>query len=469
MGRSQYRLDPDGRAIRNQGLDTTSKNVGSDLSVVLMSGEIFISYRRDDSAGTTGRIYDRILRAFPREKVFMDVDAAMHGLDFVRVLNEKIAASDLVAVVIGPNWLTAIDATGRRRIDNPQDFVRIEVGAALRREIPVIPVLIDGATMPGEADLPPDLEALARRHAVELRNTRFADDADTLVDVLTQRLGATQERRWLGQVGILAVACSAIVAAILFWRPLTTAFPNIGSAFLPVSQGVEEQATATRTASQEDVQADADRKARSSEEARKDKDVREKLAALEAEKERQARELRERIARLEGEARARAVAEAEERRRQELAAEERVRAAAGARARAEAEEAERQRRVAEARARAEAEEAERQRQAAEERARAEAEEAERQRQAAAAQAVAPTTSTPAVDIASLPICERLWHQRNSIFHSFGYCFSTGKGLLVFGNANCFRNQDQTWLAMGEDNRQLVNRIKEQERANACKT
>ena len=74
-----------------------------------MAKEIFISYRRDDSAGTTGRIYDRLTGSFPRDKVFMDVDAAMHGLDFVRVLDEKIASSAIVAVVIGPNWLSGLD------------------------------------------------------------------------------------------------------------------------------------------------------------------------------------------------------------------------------------------------------------------------------------------------------------------------------------------------------------------------
>jgi YARHG domain len=76
-------------------------------------------------------------------------------------------------------------------------------------------------------------------------------------------------------------------------------------------------------------------------------------------------------------------------------------------------------------------------------------------------------ATPAVDIASLPTCERLCYQRNAIFHNIGYCFSTGKGLVAFGNTNCFCNQGQTWEAMGESNHILVNQIREQERANSC--
>ncbi|MFA5949024.1 MAG: TIR domain-containing protein [Hyphomicrobium sp.] len=399
-----------------------------------MTGEIFISYRRDDSAGTTGRIYDRIIRAFPREKVFMDVDAAMHGLDFVRVLDEKIAASDLVAVVIGPSWLTAKDSSGRRRIDNPHDFVRIEVGAALKREIPVIPVLIDGAEMPGEADLPPDLKALSRRHAVEVRNTRFGDDADTLVEALAQRLGVAKRRKWVMPAVATAglVVTATIVAGTVWGWTMPIRLPDFGLASITGPAVKAEKLMADKKAieaeAQAKVKAEDDRKAQA--------------AAEDARKAKEARELRERIARMEAEARIRA--EFEERRRQEIAAE--------ARARAEADERRRQ----EERTRAEADERRRQ----EERTRAEAEAAERQRQQ---QAPAPA----AVDIASLPICERLWHQRNSIFHSFGYCFATGKGLLVFGNTNCSRDQDQTWLAMGESNRELIKRIKEQESANGC--
>jgi hypothetical protein len=375
---------------------------------VSMKGEIFISYRRDDSAGTTGRIFDRLTRSFPREKVFMDVDAAMHGLDFVRVLDEKIAASDIVVVVIGPSWLTAMDASGSRRVDNDQDFVRIEVAAALRREIPVIPVLVDGASMPAEADLPSDLNALARRHAVELRNTRFGDDADTLVEVLTQRLGHRAQRRWV----VPTIGAGIALAAASFLLPQTSLFPN--------SQQADGTATIVREAP--GSSRDAQRK-----------------AAAEAEEK---RAMRERLLRLETERSIREEYEAKELQRR--AAEQRA--------------AEERRRIAEERARAEAEERAAEQTAAEERRRIAEEERRRAEQEAEQRRASSSGAST---------CDRLWHQRNSIYHNHGYCFESARGIAAFGNANCFRDQDAAWRAMGERNRQIIRSIQMQERANAC--
>lgn len=180
-----------------------------------MAKEVFISYRRDDSAGTTGRIYDRLVSSLPKHRIFMDVDASMHGLDFARVLDEKIGSSDLVAVVIGPSWLTAKNPDGDRRIDTQDDFVRIEVSAALKRGVPVIPILVDGASMPTELDLPNELKPLTRRHAIELRNTRFADDAEKLVKAVTERLGAKRRRLWrfaASTAGLTMIAAAALIA-----------------------------------------------------------------------------------------------------------------------------------------------------------------------------------------------------------------------------------------------------------------
>ncbi|MFA5949023.1 MAG: DUF4189 domain-containing protein [Hyphomicrobium sp.] len=342
-----------------------------------MSGEIFVSYRRDDSAGTTGRLYDRLIRTFPREKVFMDVDAAMHGLDFVRVLNDKIAACDAVVVIIGPDWLSATDKAGNRRIDNPQDFVRIEVSAALKREIPVIPVLVDGATLPSEDDLPDDLKPMVRRHAVQVRNTRFGDDANMLVSVLAQRFGVVNRKtwRWPAAVAALAVAVAALVAVVFLRSPLLPVSPGPE----PASNTVPTLADVPRPAAQHNAieaggDTDVDRRMQAAaDEARSLKEANDRPTAIEADEER--RIARERITRLEAEAaeaaRRRAQLEAEELSSREAAAEARARAEA-------AEAAERQRKQAEAEA--------------EDLRRRQSEEAERQRQQAAAQAFIPATS-----------------------------------------------------------------------------
>ena len=113
-----------------------------------MAGTIFINYRREDSTATAGRLYDRLAQAFGRKNLFMDVDHIPAGVDFVAHLNNQVAACEVVLVVIGPNWLNAKDEAGQRRLDNPDDFVAIEIAAALARNIRVIPVLVDGARMP---------------------------------------------------------------------------------------------------------------------------------------------------------------------------------------------------------------------------------------------------------------------------------------------------------------------------------
>src|SRR5215211_1323538 len=109
-----------------------------------MAGKIFLNYRREDSFGTAGRLYDRLLQAFGRENLFMDVDHIPAGVDFASYLNKQLAECDVFLVVIGPNWLEARDENGVRRITKPDDYVAVEITSALARDIRVIPVLIDG-------------------------------------------------------------------------------------------------------------------------------------------------------------------------------------------------------------------------------------------------------------------------------------------------------------------------------------
>lgn len=143
---------------------------------------IFISYRRDDSADITGRLYDRLVRKFGKQSVFKDVDDIPLGRDFRRALREAVGRCEVMLVVIGRQWLTVADDHRRRRLDNPGDFVRIEVESALDRNIPVIPVLVQGATMPRESDLPPSLAALAYRNGFALRaDPYFHNDVSLLI------------------------------------------------------------------------------------------------------------------------------------------------------------------------------------------------------------------------------------------------------------------------------------------------
>jgi hypothetical protein len=151
-----------------------------------MTGGVFISYRREDSGGFAGRIYDRLTNRLGRENVFFDVDTIPPGRDFVDVLSERVGKCDALLAVIGKHWLSSIDSENHRRLDDPQDFVRIEIEAALSRNVPVIPVLVDGAAMPHPNDLPGSLTKLIRRQAVEVSHARFDSDAERLTEALAQ-------------------------------------------------------------------------------------------------------------------------------------------------------------------------------------------------------------------------------------------------------------------------------------------
>ena len=150
---------------------------------------IFISYRRDDSEGEAGRLFDDLIKQFSPDAVFMDVSAIEAGSDFRKAIEESIASCGVVLVIIGPEWLDAKGENGERRLDDEADFVRIETASALKRDIPVIPVLVRGAKMPRPDQLPPDLTDLAYRNAVELTHTRWRSDVQLLMKALRPLIG----------------------------------------------------------------------------------------------------------------------------------------------------------------------------------------------------------------------------------------------------------------------------------------
>lgn len=155
---------------------------------------IFLSYRRDDSAGHAGRLFDRLAEHFGKEQLFMDVDDIELGEDFVQVIEAAVNSSAVLLVVIGRRWLAGGDAT-THRLDNPNDFVRLEVAAALARNIRVIPVLVQDASMPRPQDLPDDIASLSRRNAISLSDLRWNRDLDQLISRLDDFLAKQQEAR----------------------------------------------------------------------------------------------------------------------------------------------------------------------------------------------------------------------------------------------------------------------------------
>ncbi len=134
---------------------------------------IFISYRREDSGGYGLPLYERLRQHFGSEQVFKDIDTIPIGEDFVEYLERAVGACDVLIAVIGKHWLTASDEQGQRRLDDPKDYVRLEIQMALKRKIRVIPCLVGGATMPAQELLPKPLEALHRRRAFEISNDRI--------------------------------------------------------------------------------------------------------------------------------------------------------------------------------------------------------------------------------------------------------------------------------------------------------
>jgi hypothetical protein len=152
---------------------------------------VFISYRRQDSAPYAGRLYDSMVARFGERNVFMDLDMPP-GVDFVERISEAVSHCQVLIEIIGPTWATVKNDEGKVRLADPEDFVRLELGIALRRpEVTVIPVLVSGAQMPDRGDLPPDLVALARRNALELSDRRWRYDVGQLISTLDDLLAET--------------------------------------------------------------------------------------------------------------------------------------------------------------------------------------------------------------------------------------------------------------------------------------
>jgi hypothetical protein len=183
---------------------------------------IFISYRRQDSQSAAGRLADSLKEQLPQAAVFRDVETIEAGVDFVNAINAALESCGVLLAVIGPRWVSIQDDAGRRRLDDPNDYTRLELAAALARaDVRVIPVLVDGASMPDPAALPADLKSLARRHAVELTDKRWDYDVAQLAATLRRVLGMDARtalpRSWRGPGAALAGLLVAF-AGYLIWQ-----------------------------------------------------------------------------------------------------------------------------------------------------------------------------------------------------------------------------------------------------------
>jgi hypothetical protein len=145
---------------------------------------VFISYRRDDSSGYAGRLHDALVAHFGSDLVFIDIDSIRAGQNFADVIDKRIAPCSVVVVLIGKGWLKSVDDQGHRRLDDPHDFVRLEIASALAQQIPVIPVLVGDAKMPRPDDLPKPLKSLAYLNAIEIFDQLFHDSVKHFINAL---------------------------------------------------------------------------------------------------------------------------------------------------------------------------------------------------------------------------------------------------------------------------------------------
>src|SRR5215831_6184822 len=195
----------------------------------MSSSVVFISYRREDSAGHAGRLFDRLVDHLGRDHVFRDIESIEPGEQFADSIRKRLATCDVLLALIGPRWLSATDPHGRKRREDATDLVRREIELGLERRIRVSPVLLPGATMPSPNELPESLAPLAQHNAIEIREAHFDHDAAELIKIIgsrrRSRLLRLMHARYVFSSLIGAVAIMTI--AVFFWiNPLIFMTPE---------------------------------------------------------------------------------------------------------------------------------------------------------------------------------------------------------------------------------------------------
>ena len=199
-------------------------------NAAIATKNIFISYRVSDTAGETGRLVDTLKQYFHEEQIFIDIEKIEPGVDFTVAISKSLEACDVLLAIIGPGWQGLNATTNKSRIQNADDWVRIEISTALKRNIRVVPVLVDGGSLPSEDELPEDLKPLVKRQAYEISNKRWKYDTEQLIRFLikigiptkpigppnhqTNKSSWSQNYLWVTIVGISLIIISALVSNI---------------------------------------------------------------------------------------------------------------------------------------------------------------------------------------------------------------------------------------------------------------
>jgi hypothetical protein len=279
---------------------------------------IFISYRREDTEGQAGRLFDDLAKLFGEQSVFMDVAGLEPGRDFRKAIDEHVASCGVLLAVIGKNWVDARDETGHRRLDDPLDFVRLETAAALKRDIPVVPVLVRGASMPRADQLPADLADLAFRNAIELTHARWDSDLTVLGKALSRYVTPSQpdaadrgsiergvqtgskplepaspRRVSLRAIGLVAIIAVLLTGAVGWWVSIPSFQTVRQEEVLQAAEAQKAEADRQAVAAQKEAdrqaaaaqKAEADRQAAAAQKAEADRQA---AAAQKAEADRQA-------------------------------------------------------------------------------------------------------------------------------------------------------------------------------------
>jgi hypothetical protein len=237
---------------------------------------IFISYRREDAEGQAGRLFTDLGRIFGPQSVFMDVAGLEAGRDFRRAIDEQVSSCGVLLAVIGKSWLEVTDASGRRRLEDPHDFVRLETAAALKRDIPVVPVLVHGAQMPRVDQLPPDMAELVYRSALEVTHARWESDVQVLANQLRRYVDVAapasappapaaraREPARGGQRALVAVAIAAAILLIggYLWLGGSKDPATETASVTPVAAPLPTPSPADDRAAEAKAKADASRRA----------------------------------------------------------------------------------------------------------------------------------------------------------------------------------------------------------------
>jgi hypothetical protein len=178
---------------------------------------IFISYRRSDASGHAGRLYDYLKNYFGGERIFFDVDTIQAGTNFEQKINSELDDSEVMLVLIGNQWLESKDQEGHRRLDQPLDYVRVEVESALKKNISVIPILLQGTHMPSPNALPDTLQDLSRRNAIRLNDDHWVSDCSLLAGILKNTLHVSRslKEKKIRRYRLIVFALSAIVTLLI--------------------------------------------------------------------------------------------------------------------------------------------------------------------------------------------------------------------------------------------------------------